>query len=264
VDAASGKSTSNELIDLCAKTVEKAKEEGVILRAIGAVAIRLHTRELEDLHKRLGRKAASGEEISDLDYITYTKMRSKVEKVLEKFGYTPDHAAQMLAWLWSERPVYIVPQGKYHADIFFDKLEMCHTVDFKNRLERDFPTIPLAELMMEKMQIVQINEKDLKDCTALLIGHDVGSEDCEVVNGQHIAKVLANDWGFWYTMTTNLQKLKNYSVKLNLTPEERGIVESRLAKLLQLIEQEPKTSAWQKRAKTGTSKKWYRDVEEIG
>lgn len=264
MDAASGKSTSNELIDLCAKTVEKAKEEGVILRAIGAVAIRLHTRELEDLHKRLGRKAASGEEISDLDYITYTKMRSKVEKVLEKFGYTPDHAAQMLAWLWSERPVYIVPQGKYHADIFFDKLEMCHTVDFKNRLERDFPTIPLAELMMEKMQIVQINEKDLKDCTALLIGHDVGSEDCEVVNGQHIAKVLANDWGFWYTMTTNLQKLKNYSVKLNLTPEERGIVESRLAKLLQLIEQEPKTSAWQKRAKTGTSKKWYRDVEEIG
>ena len=236
LNAASG-STSNELIDLCAKTVEKAKEEGVILRAIGAVAIRLHTKQLDDLHKRLGRKAASGEEISDLDYITYSKMRSKVEKVLEKIGYTPDHAAQMLAWIWSERPVFIVPQGKYHADIFFDKLEMCHTVDFKDRLEKDFPTIPLAELMMEKMQIVQINEKDLKDCTALLVGHDVGAEDCEVINGQHIAKVLANDWGFWYTMTTNLQKLKNYLPQLNLTLEERGTVESRLDKLLKLIDQ---------------------------
>lgn len=257
-------SGSEYVTALCGKTIEQAKEEALFLRVIGAVAVRIHTRDLSDLHRRLGRKAASGEEISDIDYISYRKTRGKVEKFLEKIGYTPDHAAQMLAWVWSERAVYLEPQGKYHADVFFDKLEMCHTIDFKNRLEVDFPTIPLAELMMEKMQIVQINEKDLKDCTALLVGHDVGSEDCEVINGQYIARVLANDWGFWYTMTTNLQKLKAYLPKLNLTLEERETVDSRIAKLLNLMEQEPKTSAWQKRAKTGTAKKWYRDVEEIG
>ncbi|MFI5449960.1 MAG: hypothetical protein ACHQ03_09400 [Candidatus Bathyarchaeia archaeon] len=254
---------SERLISLCVETLEQAKEEGVVLRVIGALAFRIHTRDLRDLHQRLGRRAASGEVISDMDFISYRKIRGKVEKFLERIGYTPDRAAQMLAWVWGERAVYLEPHGKYHADIFFDKLEMSHTIDFKNRLEVDFPTIPLAELMMEKMQIVQINEKDLKDCTALLVGHEVGSRDCEVINGQYIAKVLANDWGFWYTMTTNLQKLKTYLAKLNLTLEEREIVDSRIGKLLNLIEQEPKTSTWQKRAKTGTSKQWYRDVEEI-
>jgi hypothetical protein len=81
------------------------------------------------------------------------------------------------------------------------------------------------------------------------------SEDCEIINGQHIAKVLANDWGFWHTMATNLQKLRNYFPKLDLTPDERGTAESRIDRLLQLIEQQPKTSSWHKRAKTGTSKK---------
>jgi hypothetical protein len=257
-------SGSERVIDLCVRTIEQAKEAGVVLRVIGAVAFRIHTRNLTDLHQRLGRRAASGEEISDIDFISYRKIRGKVEKFLEKIGYTPDRAAQMLGWVWGERAAYLDPQGKYHADVFFDKLEMCHTIDLKNRLEVDFPTIPLAELIMEKMQIVQINEKDLKDCTALLVGHDVGSEDCEIINGKYIAKVLANDWGFWYTTTTNLQKLKVYLTKLNLTPRERETVESRIAKLMDLIEQEPKTSAWQKRAKTGTSKQWYRDVEEIG
>lgn len=96
------------------------------------MAVRIHTRDLSDHHQRLDRRAASGEEIGDIDYITYGKIRNKVEKVLEKIGYIPDHAAQMLAWVWSERAVYMEPQGKYHADIFFDKLEMCHTIDFKN------------------------------------------------------------------------------------------------------------------------------------
>ena len=260
----SEETSSERLAALCVKTIEQAREEGVVLRVIGALAFRIHTPELTDLHRRLGRKTASGDEISDMDFISYRKIRGNVEKFLQKIGYTPDRGAQMLGWVWSERAVYFEPQGKYHADIFFDRLDMCHTIDFKNRLEMDFPTIPLAELTMEKMQIVQINEKDLKDCTALLVGHDVGSDDREVINGQYIAKVLANDWGFWYTMTTNLQKLRTYLTKLNLTLEEREIVDSRVGKLLNLIEQEPKTSAWQKRARTGTSKQWYRDVEEIG
>ncbi len=261
--AATAKSVSNFLSDLCVTTVQSAAEEGLIIRVIGAVAVRIHTGDLTGLHARLARKSASGEEFSDLDYITYGKTRSNVEKLLERLGYTPDRAAQLLG-LWAGRAVYVTPERQYHADVFFDKLEMCHTVNFAGRLEKDSPTIPLADLLLEKMQIVQINEKDLKDCTALLVGHEIGSGDDELINAPHIARSLANDWGFWYTVTTNLKKLRNYLGKLDVTPKEQATVEAKIDRLLQAINEEPKTSTWEKRAKTGTSKKWYRDVEEIG
>lgn len=254
---------SNYLIELGIQTVQKATEEGVVLRLMGSVAFRAHTLTLTDLHGRLARMSASGEELSDLDYVSYHKCRDEVEELLGKLGYKPDRAAQIFPWFGAERPVYLVPQGKLKADIFFDRLEMCHVIDFENRLEVDDLTIPLAELLLEKMQIVQINEKDLKDSAALLVDHDIGSTDKEIINGNHIARILADDWGFWYTATTNLRKLKNYLPKMALTPEEQGIVETRIEKLLQDIEDEPKTAAWRKRAEVGTKKIWYRHVDEI-
>jgi hypothetical protein len=253
----------NYLVELGIQTVEKAREEGIVLRLMGAVAFRAHTLTLSDLHGRLARMSASGEALSDLDYVAYGNCRDKVEELLEKLGYMPDRAAQIFPWLWGERPVYLVPQGKFKADIFFDRLEMCHVIDFDGRLEVDDLTIPLAELLLEKMQIVRINEKDLKDAAALLVDHDIGSTDKEIINGNHIARILADDWGFWFTATTNLRKLKNYLPKMVLTPEEQATVETRIDKLLQEIEEEPKTAAWKKRAEVGTKKKWYREVDEI-
>jgi len=254
---------NNNFVTLGIQAVERAKEEGIVLRLIGAVAFRAHTLALTDLHSRLARVSASGEEISDLDFVAHRKSRREVDKLFEKLGYIPDRAAQIFAWVWGERSVYLVPGGKGKADVFFDRLEMCHTINLEDRLETDDLTIPLAELLLEKMQIVQINEKDLKDAAALLVDHDIGSTDTEIINGKYISRILADDWGFWFTATTNLQKLKNYLPKMVLTPEEQATVETRIEKLLQDIEEEPKTASWEKRAKVGSAKKWYRDVEEI-
>jgi hypothetical protein len=141
---------------------------------------------------------------------------------------------------------------------------MNHQIDFKGRLEVDFPTIPLAELLLEKVQIVHINEKDIKDAMVLFLEHDVGEGDKEIINLPRIAKIMSEDWGFYHTTTMNLNKIKSFLPKYEvLTEEQRNIVTSRIDRLLQAIENSSKSFRWKMRARVGPSKKWYTEVEEV-
>jgi hypothetical protein len=106
-------------------------------------------------------------------------------------------------------------------------------------------------------------QKDLKDCLVLIRSHDVGETDEETINAKYIAKLLSNDWGFYYTATTNLKKVKdslgNYPA---LTKDDKEPVKKRIDKLIDYIEKEPKSVRWKFRAKIGTRTKWYNEVEE--
>ncbi|MCD6262858.1 hypothetical protein DRO56_03455 [Candidatus Bathyarchaeota archaeon] len=238
------------------RLVDEAQEEGLIIRIMGALAIWHHSPEYHDLHRRLGRL---GEQVfTDIDFMALNKQRKQLVKFFEKRGYTIPltyrlHLAQLNRYILTGEKIYI--------DLFFDKLDMCHCIDFRKRLTLDYPTITLADIVLEKMQIVEITEKDIKDTMVLLRAHDVGETDKEMVNGPYIAKLLAKDWGFWYTVTTNLDKVKKLlSVYDVLTDEDRRIIASRIDKLREYIDREPKTMGWKMRAKIGTKKKWYKEV----
>jgi hypothetical protein len=113
------------------------------------------------------------------------------------------------------------------------------------------------------MQIVQINEKDIKDAIILLLGHDVGEGDADNINGRYIASLLANDWGFWYTTTTNLDKVIFFSSKYDqLSDSEKATVARKVDMLRKYIDDHQKTAKWKVRAKIGPRQRWYRDVEE--
>jgi hypothetical protein len=165
--------------------------------------------------------------------------------------------------VWASRHLYDAPRG-FHVDVFYDKLEMCHTLDLRGRLELDKPTISLADLLLEKMQIVEINEKDIKDCIVLLRAHNVGSSDRENIDANYVAKLLSEDWGFYWTVTTNLKKIRelmpNYEA---LAEEDRKDVNSKIENLLTRIEETPKSMGWKMRAKIGTKKRWYNEVDAI-
>jgi len=151
-----------------------------------------------------------------------------------------------------------------HIDVFYNALEFCHPISFVGRLEIEQYTLPLAELLLEKMQIVQINEKDLIDSIMLLREHPLGDNDLETINTTLITRTLSNDWGFWRTMTGNLKlldgKLEQYDV---LTDQDRSVVHERINDLLQKIETAPKSLRWKMRARIGEKVKWYKDVEEL-
>jgi hypothetical protein len=240
------------------RIVEEAKKANVTLRVLGATAFRIHSPNNLKIHDQLERK------ISDLDFMAYSKDRRKIERFFtEQLGYEAVRAA-LTPGLFAGRCIFINKSGNSHVDVFLDKLAMNHVIDFKGRLEIDFPTITLSDLLLEKLQIVHINEKDVKDSILLLLEHEVGEGDREQINMKYIAKMMADDWGFYYTTTANLRKIEGSLPKYNnLTAEQRNTVSSRIQKLLRRIEDEPKKLGWKIRARVGPSKKWYNDVEEV-
>jgi hypothetical protein len=159
------------------------------------------------------------------------------------------------------------------VDVFLDKLEFSHEVIFgekpgNGRLELSYPTITLGDIALEKLQIHFINRKDVVDLILLFLTHDVeGQESKDAIDGRQIATVLSDDWGFWYDATSNLDKVKSLTMTLTesakVSEEQADIITQRINKLRKMIDDTPKTKNWEKRAKTGTSKPWYREIEEV-
>lgn len=113
------------------------------------------------------------------------------------------------------------------------------------------------------MQIVNLNEKDMKDTIVLLREHEVGETEKETVNVGYIVELLRDDWGFYYTVTTNLKRTKDCLRQFKpLSDQDREDVANKISRLLDAIEKSPKSFKWRMRARIGTSKKWYEDVEE--
>ncbi|MEM3874124.1 MAG: hypothetical protein QXU45_03215 [Candidatus Bathyarchaeia archaeon] len=241
--------------------VEEAEKKGITLRIIGGLAIYLHSQDYKDLWEKLGRL---GKKVfTDIDFIGYRKHREKVVKFFQEREYTLDKRSLMY---YGERRVIFFGGRCPMVDVFFDKLEMNHTIDFRGRLEVDTPTIPPAELLLEKMQIVKIAEKDIKDTIVLLRAHEVDFHDKDAISLNALIKAgLTSDWGFWYTFTTNLEKvvvaLDRYDV---LTENDKRDIREKVRKIREYVDAQPKSIGWKMRAKAGTKVKWYNDVEDWG
>ncbi|MCX8177181.1 MAG: hypothetical protein N3F10_02645 [Candidatus Bathyarchaeota archaeon] len=257
--------------------VENAKNEGVTLRILGGLAIAIHSPEHREFARKLGRTGTGmikGQEYSDLDFIGYSGQRNRVKEFFDKLGYVKRRAT--LSTAASERQIYYHPKGWFYVDIFFDKLLVAnHPIDFRGRLELDYPTITVTDMLLEKIQMWEaFSIKDLKDCLLLLKAHGVSEgHGREQIDTAYIARLLAQDWGFWYTATTNLKKLRKFVSELDrlgkeaeinpadINGEEREEIIEKIDVLLERVEKEPKTLGWKMRAKVGTKKKWYNPVE---
>jgi hypothetical protein len=244
------------------KIVEEAAIAKIPLRLLGGVAIRVHSSEHADFAKRLGRLGLGEQEYTDLDFMSYAKFRDNVRKFFESVGYRKRRAT--LSSAATQRQIYFHPDGWFYADVFFDKLLAAnHPIDFRGRLELDSPTISLVDLLLEKLQIVSFSEKDLKDTLLLLRAHSLGEAHApETIDMRYVASLLAKDWGFWYTVTTNLKGLhKVASDMTELNDAEKNDITSKISKLLEVIENEPKTTGWKMRSTIGARKRWYEPVE---
>jgi hypothetical protein len=237
----------------------------------------MHCRNQSDFAKKLNRTGTgvvAGQEYSDIDFIAYRKHRDKVKEFFNKIGYVKRRAT--LSSAASERQIYYHPKGWFYVDVFFDQLLVAnHPIDFRGRLELDYPTITATDMLLEKVQMWEaFGVKDLKDCLLLLTAHDVKEDnDKEAINVSYMAKLLSEDWGFWYTATTNLQNIKRFVSELDkLAPEikiapqaisekERNDINMKIDALVKKIEAEPKSFGWKMRAKVGTKKQWYCHVE---
>jgi hypothetical protein len=228
----------------------------IIMRLIGALAFRTHCPTYGYIQDKLGRK------FTDFDFVAYPRFVKDIRRVLTELGYEEDKQVTQL--FGDRRMLFHDPVFSRHIDVFLNVLDFCHPINFVGRLEAEELTIPLAELLLEKMQIVQINEKDLIDSIMLLREHGIGDTDKETINALVLTRILCNDWGFWRTFTGNLKVLdEKVEQDKVLSDEDRQVVHNRIKELKDRLDAHPKTLLWRARSGIGERVKWYKDVEEL-
>jgi hypothetical protein len=238
------------------RLLQAARRQNVTLRILGSLAFQMHCARFGRLQQQMGRH------YTDIDFAGYGRDVARIRSLLTSHGYAEDTGIYVESE--GSRLIFNHPTTGLHVDVFLDKLAFCHTISWDGRLEVDDLTIPLAEMVLEKMQIVEINEKDVIDTIMLLLEHPLGASDEETINIGHVARLCARDWGLWRTTTMNLDKVRHLATGFpELSDEEKRTVADQVAAALERIEREPKSLGWRLRAKVGDRKKWYRDVGEL-
>ena len=247
-----------DYLDEARSLSEGAQKQGLILRVMGPIALHFYFPDQVDLYRRMERL---GERVfTDIDYAAYGKNRNKLVPYFESRGYQLEKRAAMISG--GTRMIFFAGRIPM-IDVFFDRLDYNHPIDYRGRLEMHPYCVTLADLMLQKLQIVQINDKDLKDAMLLLLAASLGETDKDAINAKYIAKLFSDDWGFYHTATTNLMHIKEAMAGVKaLTEEQRGSIAIKADALLKVIEETPKSGKWKSRAKTGTSKPWYKEVAD--
>lgn len=239
------------------KAILKASDEaGILMRVIGSLAFQIHCPQFGYL------QAAMGRAYTDIDFGAYSKQNKQITEMMIKMGYVENREVFIASE--GERAIFDKPGTGLHVDVFYEKLDFCHAIYWKDRLEVDSPTIPLTELLLEKMQIVQINEKDIIDTIMLLLEHPLGDADKETINIKFAAELCAKEWGLWRTTTMNLDKVKQLAHHYTqLTDEQKNKVTAQVNATLKRLNDEPKPLAWRIRDRVGDRVKWYKEVDEV-
>jgi hypothetical protein len=229
-----------------------ADDNDVDLRLLGGVAVRLHASECP---------AALDRQYKDLDIAIPKKASAPLDQLLRNAGYNPH--VSFNAMHARERGLFFDDDHGRQVDVFVDSFRMCHAIPLADRFAAEKGTVPLAELLLTKLQIIELNEKDIRDTVLLLYGHEIADHDDEAVNGARIAQLCASDWGLWRTITANLERCREHVDDYDLPDGERSQIGDRFVEIMERVEAEPKTRGWKLRAKVGDRKRWYDLPEEV-
>ena len=248
-----------EFVDEALELVRDAEAQGIRLRILGSIAYRLQCP--NNLHLFQDTKRV----LTDVDFGAEKKYNRAIREFLMARGYIPDEGIYMASE--GARHAYLHRDTGLNVDVFADELYFCHRIPFKGRLDLDSPTICNTDLLLEKMQIVEINLKDFKDTIVLLLEHPLSHREQgpKAIDTGYLVDIMRQDWGFYYTFTTNLRRVaEHFSEFPSLGEKEHGVIRSRIDDLLDAIEAAPKTLGWKMRAKIGTRRRWYQEVSEKG
>jgi hypothetical protein len=237
--------------------IEQADQDEIRARVIGSTAIYLHC---EAAAQALSRADRAGK---DLDLIVGRRDRKRMRALLETNGYEIDR--DVLVAMEGSRYSFEHPESGVGLDVFFDRMEFCHTIDLSDRLAEHDHTVAIEDLLLSKLQVRRMTPNDLSDAISILATHRVGTAaDPEVIDAGYVAGLLARDWGFHHTVVANLDALV---VALPPAAERLGAeglerVREGAAALGVAIDAEKKTRSWRIRAKVGERVQWWEDVDD--
>jgi hypothetical protein len=236
------------------RVANAANDRSLIVRVIGGVAIRLRA--------VAGTPASLTRTYKDIDVVTTSAGSRGVRDLLGELGYRAD--PEFNALHGGDRLLFYDDGNGRQVDVFVGSFQMCHEIDLSARLDLDPITVPLAELLLTKLQIVQLNEKDQRDIFALLHDHPVAEHDGDAINASVVARACAGDWGLWRTTQGTLNQSRESLASYALTGEQRARIEAGLGQLQESIERAPKSRRWRWRARIGERARWYEEPDEVG
>ncbi len=243
----------DELTAAAGEIMAAVARSGASLRLMGGVAIRWRTVEFGGL-------APQRRAYHDLDLVGRLRDVRVIDATITGLGYEPDRAIN--AQFGTVRRVYYHPSG-FHVDLFFERLEFCHTIELAERLDRVPHTLSPSDLLLQKLQIVERNEKDLIDVFWLLLNHDLGVGDPAQLELDYLARLAGTDWGLYTTATDFLVQANEHLTVAGVRPEMEDRLRERIGQLLAHLEQAPKSARWRARDLVGRRVRWYRTVEEV-
>jgi hypothetical protein len=248
-------SKAEPLADIVAEAerlLAAAHADDVPVRLIGGLAVYFHATEIPLALRR---------QYEDIDVATAKGASRSTGDLFVKLGYEPAKEFNVLQG--DRRMLFYDKRNDRKLDVFVGTFQMCHVIPITGRMALDDRTIPLAELLLTKLQVVELTEKDLRDIVTLLDGHDIGAHDDDWINGDFVASLTADDWGLWRTVKLNLERLREQIDSLPVGADTRGRALERADALWERIEREPKSRKWRVRDRVGDRKRWYEVPDEV-
>lgn len=249
---ASEATTLEDIVAEARRIIAAAHARDVPARLMGGLAVRL---QIPDDDTPLMTRV-----YKDIDLAAPRGKGKLVGHMLEQLGYVPEPAFNTTNG-HSRLLFFDLPHAR-QLDVFVGSFAMCHEIPLGDRITSSRVGIPLAELLMTKMQVVELNEKDRTDIFTILYHHDLGDDDGHINVGQ-VAAMCAADWGLWRTTKLNVERVSEGLETAPISPEQRAVIAGRIDRLWDRIESEPKSRKWKLRNRIGDKVRWYEEPEEV-
>jgi hypothetical protein len=235
------------------RILDAAGSRGDVVRILGGIAIAMLA--CRPIPEPLRRSYA------DIDLMVPRGAGGKATALLEELGYEANRRFNSLHG--ATRLLFYDTANTRQLDIFVGAFKMCHELSLDKRLDVVPRTLAPADLLLTKLQIVQVNAKDLSDAASLLYECEVGETDAaETINLRRLTGVLSGDWGWYTTVTDNLSKTAELA-RERLTPEDAGVVVGNIETITAAAENAPKSMSWKIRSRVGRRVQWYELPEEV-
>jgi hypothetical protein len=208
------------------------------------------------------REAPLARTYADLDVVGRSRQRREITAAFERLGYAADERFNLLQG--DTRLLFWDTGNQRQVDVILNRLEMCHTIELGDRLDAaEQQTLPLADLLLCKLQIMETNRKDLVDAAALLLDHPFTPDETGI-NIEYLSKLTSSDWGLWRTTTIVVQRVSEFAQTLDgLSEDQRQTIQQRARDYSDALDASDKSRAWRLRARVGERKRWYAVPEEV-
>ena len=199
----------------------------------------------------------------DLDFAAPRKRSKAIGEFLVSEGYVADRPFDALHG--ATRLLFFDTANGRQVDVFLDVFNMCHVLDLKDRFGTPWAYLAPSDLLLMKLQIVQLNEKDVIDTIALALQHECGDvDDIGTLSAKRVAQVCGSDWGWYTTIRDNVEVVRDHAARVLVDSADTALVTARLDQLLKAMDDAPKSTKWKLRARVGRRVKWYEIPDEVG